>query len=256
MFPSEPTPDTVLSCDVFDTLLHRDHRSQFRRLRDIAALSSSRLAAERAIARAPGTIWRIRMEVQREAYAAQAMGRPNGDIRFQDVIDATARLLALDKAGGAILHEAELAIERMQLTPHTALFDWLRAQRERTGCRIIAISDTYHTAATISQLLGQLAPNHPIDAVHTSADHDATKRSGALFHAVLRQEGLEPGQMLHIGDDPVSDIAMARAAKLRSWRVVRPRHLRARRKFDALLGRLQAIMHPPGLSEALESKSA
>ena len=144
-----------------------------------------------------------------------------------------ARLLDLDDAGVTILHEAEIAIETRQLSANRPLLDWLAGQA-RAGRRIIAASDTYHTASTIMLLLDTLAPGHPIAKVYTSADIDATKRSGALFHVVLRAELVRAPDMLHLGDDLTADIAMARRAGWRACQLTRPKHLRLRRKADAL----------------------
>ncbi|WP_051092932.1 HAD family hydrolase [Methylobacterium sp. 77] len=227
----------VVSCDVFDTLLHRDHRSERRRFRDIADLASRRLAVEKGIALSSAAILHARIEVQRHAYRALDLARPTGDVRFADMIDAMARILDLDTDAAAILHDAEIAVEQAQLTPNKALFTWLTAQA-RVGCRIIAVSDTYHEASTIAQLLAALAPRHPVEQIHTSADHNATKRTGALFGAVLRAEGVAPADILHIGDDERADITMARAAGLRTLQVARPRHLIFRRRTDAVQSRL------------------
>lgn len=234
-------PDTVtarvVSCDVFDTLLHRDHRSENRRFGDIAALAARRLAHEHRIERHPAEIWRARITVQRSAYRALDLSYPTGDVRFADMVDAMAQVLGLSRAAAPILHEAEIAVERAQLSANGPLLAWLAAQA-RAGCRVIAISDTYHEAGTIADLLTGLAPRHPVGRVHTSADHNATKRMGSLFGAVLRAEGLAPAEVLHIGDDHRADVAMARAAGLQALQLSRPGHLLVRRRADAVRCRL------------------
>lgn len=234
----------VVSCDVFDTLLHRDHRSESRRFGDIAALAAQRLAREHRIERHPAQIRHARVTVQRHAYRALDLACPTGDVRFADLVDAMARILALDEPAARILHEAEIAVERAQLSANDALLAWLAGQA-RAGCRVIAISDTYHQACTIAALLGALAPGHPIERVNTSADHNATKRTGALFGSVLRAEGLAPQDVLHIGDDHRADVAMARAAGLQTLQIVRPRHLLFRRRTDAVRSRLAQALRPP-----------
>ncbi|NEU14274.1 hydrolase [Methylobacterium sp. BTF04] len=254
MRPPEIGHATLVSCDVFDTLLHRDHRSETRRLRDVAVLASRRLA-ECGFVRDPATVWRTRIDVQRHAYRALDLADPSGDVRFADIVDAMSQILALDARGAAILHEAEIAVERRQLAPNQPLFSWLGTQA-KAGRRIIAVSDTYHTAATIAHLLDTLAPGHPIAAIHTSADYDATKRTGAIFPKVLHVEGVHPGDVLHIGDDFTADVAMARAKGIRAWQVVRPRHVRLRRKMDAVRARLLHALSPTGPSARLGSRFA
>lgn len=244
MLLPERSAARVVSCDVFDTLLLRDHRSEGRRFRDIAALAARRLAAEHGIVRHPAAIWTIRLEVQRHAYRALDLARPTGDVRFADMVEAMAHLLGLEGPAAAILHEAEVAVERAQLTANGPLLAWL-AGEARAGTRVIAVSDIYHEAATVAQLLAALCPRHPVAHVYTSADHDATKRTGALFGTVLAAEGVAPGEVLHIGDDARADVAMPRALGLRTLQVARPRHLILRRRTDALRARLLAALAPP-----------
>lgn len=238
MFRSDMVVPDIVSCDVFDTLLHRDGRSEASRQRAVARLAVRRLAAERGVVVPAETVRRARAEAQRYAYRALDMLHPSGEVRFADLIAATAERLALGPVEATILAESEIAVERAQLAPNRPLLAWLAAQA-RDGRRIVAVSDTWHDAATIRALLDALAPGHPIARVYTSADHDATKRSAALFAHVLQAEGARPDRILHIGDDAVADLAMARVAGLRCAPVQRPRTLRIRRKLDAVLARLR-----------------
>ncbi|WP_370693872.1 HAD family hydrolase [Methylobacterium sp. NEAU K] len=227
----------IISCDVFDTLLHRDHRSERQRFNDIAVLAARRLASERRIERHSGAIYDARIEVQKQAYRALDLSCPTGDVRFADMIEAMARILSLDAPAAEILHEAELEIERQQLKANAPLLAWLGEQAQ-AGCRIIAVSDIYHRGDTIAQLLAARAPHHPVARIYTSADHNATKRTGALFEVVLLEEGVAPAEILHIGDDGRADVTMAQAAGLRALQVLRPGHLVFRRRADALRARV------------------
>ncbi len=238
MFQSDMVVPDIVSCDVFDTLLHRDGRCETNRQRAVARVAAQRLRAERGIAIPAEAVRQARAEAQRYAYRALDMLHPSGEVRFAALVAATAERLALGPAEAAILAESELAVERAQLAPNRPLLAWLAAWA-RDGRRIVAVSDTWHEAATIRALLDAVAPGHPVMAVYTSADHDATKRSGALFTSVLRAEAAQPDRVLHIGDDAVADLAMARAAGLRCAPVRRPRALRLWRKLDAALARLR-----------------
>lgn len=229
----------IISCDVFDTLLYRDHRSERRRFLDIATVASRLLAAECGVERRPGSVYAARLRVQREAYRALDLTNPSGDVRFADMLDAMTRVLSLDHRAVDILYRAELTVESAQLRANHPLMTWL-THRAQAGCRIIAVSDTYHRGDTITHLLDTLARNHPIAHVYTSADHNATKRTRALFDVVLRQEAAGPAEILHLGDDTLADVTMAEAAGLRSAQLLRPRHVVLRRRLDAVRAR---VMH-------------
>ncbi|GLS42680.1 hypothetical protein GCM10007884_06650 [Methylobacterium brachythecii] len=241
MFACVSDTTTTISCDVFDTLLHRDDRAESSRFRTIAELVSQRLVGEHCVAIDPRLVWRTRIGVQRAAYRAVELATPDGDVRFADLVAVTATILGLEGRQAAILREAELAVERQQLRPNRPFLTWL-AEQARAGRRVVAASDTYHDGATIEHLLDTLAPGHPVAAIYTSADLGATKRSGALFPALLRAEGVRADQVLHIGDDALADVAMASAAGLKTLHLVRPRHIRIRRKADAVRARVERVL--------------
>lgn len=241
MFASVSDTTTTISCDVFDTLLLRDDRAESSRFRTIAELVSQRLSGEHGIAINPRLVWRTRIRVQQQAYRAVELANPKGDVRFTDLVAVTATMLGLEGRRAAILREAEIAVERRQLRPNQPFLAWL-AEQARMGRRVIAASDTYHEGATIAHLLDTLAPEHPVATIYTSADFNATKRSGALFPALLRAEGVRADQVLHVGDDALADVEMASAAGLKALHLVRPRHIRIRRKADAVRARLEHLL--------------
>ncbi|KTS08091.1 hydrolase [Methylobacterium radiotolerans] len=230
------TAARIVSCDVFDTLLHRDHRSERCRFHDIATVASRALAAEHGTAPRPGAIYAARLQVQRAAYRALDLANPSGDVRFADMLAAMTRVLSLDDRAADILYRAEITVELAQLRANTPLMTWLK-RRAQAGDRIIAVSDTYHRGATIAHLLDTLAPGHPVAHIYTSADHDATKRTRALFDVVLRTEKVAPAEILHLGDDTLADVTMAAAAGLRTAQLLRPRHVVLRRRLDAVRAR-------------------
>ncbi|MBX9932022.1 MAG: HAD hydrolase-like protein [Methylobacterium sp.] len=244
MVQSEAGGSALLSCDVFDTLLHRDRRAQTSRFEVVAKRAGRRLREELGVVVETRAILQARLSVHTLAYRVLDIVNPRGEVRFADLVDGVAAILGLHAHGATIIAEAEIAVEHEQLVPNRRLLTWLSAEAQ-AGSRVIAISDTWHSARTISGLLDALAPGHPVAAIYTSADWDATKRSGSLFQTVLDVEGIAPDRVLHIGDDPVADLIMARGAGLRCRQVERPAYLRLGRKVDALRFRLRhpAVLH-------------
>lgn len=240
MFRSAIGTNHMVSCDVFDTILHRDMRAEGSRFESVARLAATRLRSELGVERSVKAVLRARMAAHRSAYRALDQVDPTGEVRFDTIVTAMVLLLGLDLAAAAVLEGAEIAVETAQLRPNKSLLKWLKAQAD-LGRRIIAVSDTWHTRETILALLEQVAPGHPIAEVYTSADQNATKRTGTLFKYVVRAEGKQPHQILHIGDDPIADLAMARAAGLRCKSIPRAGYMRWGRKIDAVQFR---ISHP------------
>lgn len=240
MISWNPTTAQVISCDVFDTLLQRNHIAEPNRVRLIAERSAALLARDCKVAIAVNVLWRARMEVQRHAYRVLAMTNPQGEVAFAQMIDCMTTKLGLGAAEGVVLARAEIAVEQTQLKANRALMAWL-GQRASEGVRIIAISDTWHDESTIDSLLAALAPGHPIAKVYTSADLKATKRSAAIFPLVAVQEGVQAGAFFHIGDDREADDLMARRAGLQVHRIQPPMMTLLARRINGISAKLRQI---------------
>jgi predicted HAD superfamily hydrolase len=232
---------SIISCDVFDTLLKRNHIAETNRVRLISKRAASMLAKECQVHVDPDAIWRVRSDVQHYAYRALDMTHPTGEVMFTRMIEATSTLLGLGALEAKVLARAEIAVELTQLAPNVPLLNWLKV-RAAEGNKVIAISDTWHDGHTIRTLLDRVAPGNPVAAVYTSADYDATKRSGAIFPIVVAEERLPAEMFFHIGDDEVADERMARVAGFRAHRITPPRLTITLRRVNGLHARIRTSM--------------
>ncbi|HWK92672.1 MAG TPA: polysialyltransferase family glycosyltransferase [Luteimicrobium sp.] len=226
-----------VSFDVFDTLVVRpvSHPSDLVSVLDrelapdlppMARYSNARNAAVgtlRAVDRAAGA--------ERDEYTLEA------------VADQTSRLLG-GVPRGKELREAEVALEERHLAAR-ALGVALLLFAHRLGRRVGLVSDTFYSADELLDLVGPLLPVEPA-FVFASADADATKADGALFDVVLRDLGIEAGDLLHVGDHPVADVERAAARGIRSLHV--PSSADAARRTHALGGLWKGVREEKGLS--------
>ena len=230
----------VVTVDVFDTLLLRRPVSERRRLRRIAELASCRLRGTACAGVEPDRVSRARGAAQRMAFRAMEAFRPAGEVRLDDVLARQVEILRWPPEAVAVLRAAELDVEARCVAANRTLWRDLAAI-QAAGLRVVAVSDTTWTAAMTRALLrrageraggGALAV--PLDAVHTSADHGATKREGTLFARVAEAEGFAPARAHHLGDDAHADVAMARRAGLAATHLPRSRaHVLLRRADGA-----------------------
>ena len=96
--------------------------------------------------------------------------------------------------------EIELAV--LRLNPEMGAV--LRLARD-LGKRCVLNSDMYLPRPFFEALCAR--EDVAVDAVYVSSERQATKRDhGALFTLVARDLGLAPARILHIGDNPASDI--------------------------------------------------
>ena len=90
------------------------------------------------------------------------------------------------------------------------------------GIKLFALSDMYLESAQIAALLIQCG--YPSLPVFSSATENRTKSDdGELFGRVWDRYGIAPASTIHVGDNPHSDIAMARQFGARACQVSTPR---------------------------------
>lgn len=118
-----------------------------------------------------------------------------------------------------------------------ALADVLN-RHHAAGIRVVFASDMYLPAGTIAGLIGRLLPQLALDGGYSSADLGVTKRGGGLFKVLLRQEQVEPGSVLHMGDSETADVATPRSMGIHVLHTPRParwQHIHGLRQKMALL---------------------
>lgn len=175
----------VVSFDIFDTLLLRATLTPLNVFSLVAGKLDKPLGVN---------------FVQMRADAEARLKSPNAS--FDEIWDFIAKEYGLAPELRAKLQAAEMACEDAVLMPHPAMAEVFAGAR-RLGKRIIGVSDMYLPSSFLERVLKRhdLAP----DAIYVSCECAGRKDTGALYDHVLKKEGLEPGQMIHIGDNRHSD---------------------------------------------------
>lgn len=214
----------VLSLDCFDTLLWRDaHAPQdiFASLPGITPLQRS-WAESRA--RHAAHIGRGSSEVGIDEIYAQLM--PNGG--------AAERTAAI---------EAELAAEARHCFAFAPTVELIRAARAR-GMKVIIVSDTYLGKAQLRALIAASAGEDIaglVDLIFCSSDFGQSKGNG-LYGDVLRKLKIPPSEIVHIGDNPIADVAGVRPFGVNTLHLVQFSSVAEQRlRAEAALG---AMVHP------------
>ena len=83
------------------------------------------------------------------------------------------------------------------------------------GKRVICTSDMYLPEEVIKQILEKNGYTE-IDDIYLSCKIMKTKSTGNLYEYVLKEESVEPNQMIHIGDNYKSDYEIAKKKKIKS----------------------------------------
>lgn len=205
----------VCSFDIFDTLAERllDPPDQVKRL---AALRlTERFVKETEISLTVDEILRLRDETEAILRQRSKACGLDYECRFTEIADVIADKMGEDQHGkrhsSAIIKNirdaivlSEIIAESQALRPKPGMIEFLAELKVR-GKRIIAISDMYLDGPIIRKLLDQLGLGRFIDEIYISADHGCGKYSGRLFRHVFESEAITPAELLHIGDNSVSD---------------------------------------------------
>jgi FMN phosphatase YigB (HAD superfamily) len=223
LLDSEAKDCSVLSIDCFDTLVWRrvaapsdaflllSDRPRFRAL----GLTPSARGTAETRSRAEHYIYTNSREVTLEEIYRRALpGAPDEDIE--------------------ILMDEELEVEKsvcFAFQPLRALIQQAKAR----GMRVVVVSDTYFNhdqlSALICSVLGIDDITGLIDEIFCSCDYRRRKTEG-IFENVIKKLGVQPNEILHIGDNFEADYRSAKRAGVRGC------HLRAFRSDVSELNRM------------------
>ena len=184
------------SFDVFDTSLTRT----FARPADLfAELGRIQGAAD------PEAWRRSRVEAQRRARRISA----REDVTLEEIYRQWAPAMGWNADRARQVLAAELDLEKASLRPVPEIRDRI-ARLHRDGHSVLFISDVYLPASFLRDRLLEHGLWQAGDRLAVSSEEGTTKRTGALYRAVLAREGLRPGELLHVGDDETADHRSAR----------------------------------------------
>lgn len=209
----------VVSFDIFDTLLAR-------RIEPPEAVHQ---AVARHLAEALGhddaeSVLKARYEEERKLREEAATAGLDFECHYDEILQRWIGCLAGDPDPelAARIRELELELEGHALVAKPGaveVLEWLRGEGKQT----IAVSDMYLGEGNVTELLRGAGLLELLDRVVVSADSRLCKYSGRLFDRVLEEHDLEPRQLIHVGDNRVSDYQAPRR------RGIPAVHLRERR---------------------------
>lgn len=207
---SPPSDVRVISFDFFDTLVCRlcaDPADLF--------IEVGRQLAQRGMLRQPLDPMEFKAARQaadeRAREAAQQQGKST-ELRLADIYAQLGQVVT----DAAAARDVEWEIERSfcYLNPAVAS---LAEHARRLGYKTAVVSDTYFTVTELQRLLRDNGCDPALfDAFLVSCERGYAKWNGTLFHDLLRHFDVHASEVLHLGDNPHADVAMARQIGIQS----------------------------------------
>lgn len=205
---------SVVSFDVWDTLLRRDCHPDETKLQSARALLLTAGEGLRPAYQDLRALFNARIQAEN----ASATGE-DFEFRFEDALYTWLRSVLLpgtvpgeiERLHRLLLeheHRAEIRSTRPDLVAASLLRD------QRRPC--IFVSDFYLSQLAIARILDTHGVSRNIVKGYVSSDSYATKRQGDLYDTVLRDLALEPSELVHLGDHATADITVPSAKGVRA----------------------------------------
>jgi glycosyltransferase involved in cell wall biosynthesis/FMN phosphatase YigB (HAD superfamily) len=198
-----PANVRCISFDVFDTLLARCIEPPDSLQRRVCAEIADKLG----LPHTPESVWQARQFTENELRQACLNQGGDYECHFEPLVEIWVERL-LGQANPVLvewIHRCERRIESLALSAKPGIHSLLQKLHAR-GLRVIAVSDMYLGEEHVRALLHDCGLGALIDQLYVSADYGVGKYSGRLHQHVLDAEGLQPDQVIHIGDNLASDM--------------------------------------------------
>lgn len=197
----------IVSCDVFATAVIR----RVARPADLLLAVGARLKHQGLITCEPEAFRHYRLEAEHSL--RRRLADPFAqEVRLAEVYRHLAEFdIVLDPLRAA---PVEVATECSACIPVPQVRRALSSLRPDQ--RLIFVSDTIIPSAEVAGLLRHCGYSGSFD-VFTSSDASKNKFSGGLFDAVLRSLECDPSNVIHFGDDPVSDVIQPRQTGISAY---------------------------------------
>lgn len=216
-FPVRTTPEPwpgedawrraeVASLDIFDTALVRAVAEPA----DLHLVTHAFLPAD-LLRMDPGEFAARRQRAEAGARLRQLAATASPEVTLEQIHAEFAHEAGWSEA---IVHELVTAERAAELTLCRAHPGALRLWRAAVdaGRPVVFLSDTWHTADFLAELLRKAGYDVRPDAIFASCEHQAGKADGTLFEAARTELGWASKRWIHIGDNEACDVAGARRA--------------------------------------------
>ncbi|HYC02701.1 MAG TPA: hypothetical protein VED40_05370 [Azospirillaceae bacterium] len=226
-----------MSLDIFDTLLLRRVDTPADAFDIVGRRAVERNIIDEGVT--PSLFRLVRQSAEQAARSKAQATRASTEVGLADIY-AEASL-----GDPAALARIELEVERELVFANPLLLPWLE-ELARRGMRVVLLSDMYLSHAELTDLLLAAGIHGGLyAALYVSSGHGCSKRDGGLFHKLIADHpDILPDRILHMGDDPIADLAMPAGLGLRALHYVPvPRHaaLQERERLVAGLARPAAL---------------
>jgi HAD superfamily hydrolase (TIGR01549 family) len=200
----------VVSFDLFDTILVRPFLYADS-LFDLLSADVNRLVGKKI------DFKNVRIQADRSARARLAMGK---DLNIRQIYAEFAALLNISLDIADQVMELEISSEIQMLRPRASMVKVMEYAHS-LGKRVILVSDMYLSKDTLTDILAR-NEIEAYDELYVSSEVGLRKDTGQIWKYICEREGVHPCQILHIGDNEVSDIQIPIIQGVNIYHIMKP----------------------------------
>ncbi len=188
----------VISFDIFETLAFRTVNKPI----DIFYLLGNHSYVKKIYDKAE-TFQHFRIQAENRARSLNS--------KLEDItLELIYNELPLNDAQRKKIIKLELKEEYKSLYINPQIQRWIK-KAIKAGKKVVLISDMYLSKKELKKLvISKLENQKFISKIYVSNEYSATKATGNLYPIVMNDLGINPKELLHIGDNKYSDIDMAK----------------------------------------------
>ena len=194
----------ILSVDVFDTLLWR----RVPEPSDVFLLLWQKLKNVGRLAThiSPVAFAELRRSAQTSARARAFAASGSREVALADIYAELPDIIFADNFPASERVAAELACERDLMVLDDDVVA-LMAHAKDSGAKVVLVSDTYFNSEHLNEFLrtSGFRDQSLVDRLFVSCEIGRPKFID-LFDFVLKELNVQPGELVHIGDNPIADI--------------------------------------------------
>lgn len=222
---------SVVSFDIFDTLIERNieppdyikHRSA-RFLAMLMRKDGLEATQAEIMAARDEEESRLRRNALEDGF--------DHECGLDEIMQAAGARLGASEEVVAKWREYEIAAEIDHLKPKPGAKELLQALKAR-GKRVFLISDMYLHKRDLEAILGHHGLLEYVEEVFVSSEHRLGKHSRKLFSTVLGILGIAPSELIHVGDNYMSDVIRPMQLGISAVWLYEPKRLRERHALAA-----------------------
>jgi hypothetical protein len=244
---------SVLSFDVFDTLVLRNDMSEAERYWVLSDRIAQLLLGEPPGGPVTEDLYLARNEAMHLCYRFSPTVNGCVEGRIADVLHLVARAAPRLAGQEQRMLDIEIEAEMSWLAPNHALLG-AAADAVEAGRRVILVSDMYLDGGSIMRIVEGVCGSRLDGKVElfSSGDLIINKRSGRIFPYLSEKLGVPPTGFLHLGDSLEGDFVQPRLAGWHSMH--HPVAARELARREAGLAAFRKRLHDDGLDVAAMAK--